>query len=124
MVPMLTLTSMLLEPSSGSNSSRYSPLRVAVGHHVDAVHLLAGHGGQVAAPFVGLDQHLVGDDVELLLDLALHVLALGAAQHAAQRALVDGVADALAGARDHFQQQAQLRRGCGRRRAAVRPGSG
>jgi hypothetical protein len=35
-------------------------LRVAVGHHVDGVHLLAGHGGQVAAPLVGLDQHLVG----------------------------------------------------------------
>jgi hypothetical protein len=64
--------------------------------------------GQVAAPFVGFDQHFVGDDVELFLDFALHVLALGAAQHAAQRAFVDGVADALAGARHHFQQQAQL----------------
>ena len=50
---------------------------VAVGHHVDGVHLLAGHGGQVAAPFVGVDQHLVGDDVELLLHLALHVFAAG-----------------------------------------------
>ena len=64
----------------------------------------------MAAPFVGLDQHLVGDDVELLLHLALHVLAAGAAQHAAQGALVDGVADALAGACHHFQQQAQLGR--------------
>jgi hypothetical protein len=64
----------------------------------------------VAAPFVGLDQHLVGDDVQLLLHLALHVLAAGRAQHAAQGALVDGLADALAGAGHHFEQQAQLAR--------------
>lgn len=85
-------------------------LRVAVGHHVDAVHFLAGHGREVAAPFVGLDEHLVGDDVQLLLDLALHVLALGRAEHAAQRTLVDGLANALARTGHHFEQQAQLAR--------------
>lgn len=83
-------------------------MRVAVGHQVDAFHFLGGHGCQVAAPFVGLDQHLVGDDVQLLLDFALHVLAAGRAQHVADGALVDGLADALAGAGHDFQQQAQL----------------
>jgi len=83
-------------------------LRVAVGHQVDALHLLAGHGGEVAAPLVGFDQHIVGDDVELFLDFTLHVFALGGAQHATERALVDGQADAFAGAGHHLQQQAQL----------------
>ena len=85
-------------------------LRVAVGHDVDAVHLFAGHGRKVAAPFVGLDQHFVADDVQLLLDLALHVFAVRAAQHVAQGALVDGDGDALAGARHHLDEQAQLGR--------------
>jgi hypothetical protein len=89
MVPMLTFTSMLLRAVQRVEHQQVFALRVAVGHHVDAVHFLAGHGRQVAAPFVGLDQHFVGDDVQLLLDLALHVLALGRAQHAAERALVD-----------------------------------
>ena len=66
----------------------------------------------MAAPFVGFDQHIVGDDVQLLLDLALDVFALGLghAKHSSQRALVDGQADALAGPRNHLQQQPQLRR--------------
>ena len=64
----------------------------------------------MAAPFVGIDQHLVGDDVELLLDFALDVLALGAAHDFAQSALVDLNRDALAGARDDFDQQTQFGR--------------
>ena len=42
---------------------------------------------QVAAPFVGLQQDLVGKDVQLLLGLALDVVAACLAQHAAQAAL-------------------------------------
>ena len=52
-------------------------LRVAVGHQVDGVHFFGCHGRQVAAPFVGFDQHFIGDDVQLLLDLSLHVFAVG-----------------------------------------------
>ena len=63
----------------------------------------------MAAPFVGLDQYLIGDDVELFLHFALYVFALRAAHHLAQGTLVDGLADAFAGARHHFKQQAQLR---------------
>ncbi len=59
----------------------------------------------MAAPFGGFDEHLVGDDVQLLLRLALHVLAARAAQHADQRALVDVVRDLLAG-HDHIADQA------------------
>ncbi len=64
----------------------------------------------MAAPLVGLDQHLVGDEVELFLHLALHVGAARTAQHLAQRAFVDADGDALAGARHDFDQQAQLGR--------------
>jgi ATP-binding cassette subfamily F protein 3 len=39
----------------------------------------------VAAPFVGLDQHFVGDDVQLFLYLALNVFTVRRAQHAAQK---------------------------------------
>ncbi len=85
-------------------------LRVTVRDDVDAVHLLAGHCRQVTAPFVGLDQHRVGDDVELFLDLALHVFRLCRTQHATERALVHGLADALAGAGHHLQQQPQVGR--------------
>ncbi len=84
-------------------------LGVAVGHDVDAFHLFAGHGRQVAAPFVGFNQGFVGDDVQLFLHFALHVFAAGGAHDFAQLAFVHGKADALAGAGNHFQQQAQLR---------------
>jgi hypothetical protein len=62
----------------------------------------------MAAPFVGFEQDFVGNHVELLLHLALHVVAAGAAQHAGQAALADGDGDGLAGARDDFDQQAQV----------------
>ena len=41
---------------------------------IDIVHFLRRHAGQVAAHSVDSDEHLVGDDVQLLLRLALHVL--------------------------------------------------
>ena len=46
----------------------------------------------MAAPFVGFEQDLVGQHVQLLLHFALHVLAFEAAQDAAERALADRVA--------------------------------
>jgi selenide, water dikinase len=75
---------------------------------VRMVHLLGRQRGEVAAPLVGLEQDLVGDHVELLLRLALHVLRARRAQHAGERALADGDADRLAGARDDLDQQAQV----------------
>ena len=77
----------------------------------DLVHrldLFRGHSGKVAAPLVGLQQDLVGDDVELLLRLALHVVGAGLAEHAGERALGNVDADRLHRARDDFDQQAQL----------------
>jgi hypothetical protein len=41
-------------------------LREAVRHQVRQVHFLGGHGGEMAAPFVGVEQDVVGQHVELL----------------------------------------------------------
>ncbi|MNP40609.1 hypothetical protein D3C76_1342610 [compost metagenome] len=75
------------------------------------VHFLGGHAGQVAGPLVGFQQDFVGQDVELLLHLALDVLGLHAAQHATQRPLGHGVADFLARAGHHFHEVTQVGRG-------------
>ena len=75
MVPTVIFTSIFEEPSSGSNTSRYLPRFLACRNRVEVVHLLRRHAGKVAGPFVGLDHHVVGDDVELLLRFALDVLA-------------------------------------------------
>ncbi|GAB0074794.1 hypothetical protein TOC8171_01910 [Pseudomonas syringae] len=45
------------------------------------------------------------------LHFALNVFSAHAAQYAAQRAFGDGVADFLASARHHFDQEAQIGRG-------------
>jgi hypothetical protein len=77
---------------------------------VDRLHFFRRHRRQVAAPFVGFEQDFVGDDVQLLLHFALHVFGVGRAEHFAQRAFADRVADGFAGARHHFDQQAQFGR--------------
>lgn len=85
--------------------------RIAPRNLVGVVHLLGGHAGQVAGPFVGFQQDLVGHHVQLLLHLALHVLGAHAAEHAAQRALGHRMADFLAGTRHDLDEEAQVGRG-------------
>ena len=75
---------------------------------VRVLHLLGGERGEVAAPFVGLEQDLVREHVELLLHLALHVVRARRAEVARKGALVDCVADRLAGARHGLDQEAQV----------------
>jgi len=83
-------------------------VRIAVGDQPGQIHFLGSHGRQVAAPFVGIEQDVVGDHVELLLRLALDVLAAGFAQGLTQAALADGDGDMLAGPRHHLDQQPQV----------------
>ena len=73
------------------------------------VHLLGGHRGEVSAPFVCLDEDLVGQHVELRLRLALHVGRANGSEHIAERALTNRVRDGLARTRDRLEQQPQLR---------------
>ena len=51
-----------------------------------AFHFFRHHGGQMPAPFVGFEQHLIGDDVEFFLHFALHIVAARTAQNPGQRA--------------------------------------
>ena len=74
-------------------------------HRLD---FLRSHGRQVTAPLVGLEQDFVGDHVELLLRLALHVVGTGLAEHARERALGDIHADRLAGTGHDLEQQTQI----------------
>jgi len=78
--------------------------RVLVGDRIEFVHFLGRHAGEVAAPLVGADHDVVGDDVELLLRFALHVLGIQRAHDAQQCALVDDVGNRLAGNDDVVQQ--------------------
>ena len=81
---------------------------VRLGDRHRTLDLLGGERREVAAPDVGLHEDFVGEHVELLLRLALHVVGAGAAQPVGERAFVDAGADRLAGARDGLEQQPQV----------------
>jgi hypothetical protein len=88
--------------------------RIRIRDRLAVLHLLRRTRRQMSAPGVGLEQHVVGDHVELLLRLALDVHALSSwgahiPEHAAQCALADRDRDCLAGAGDDLDQQAQVR---------------
>ena len=72
------------------------------------LHLFRGHGGEVAAPFVGFEQDVVGDDVEFLLRFALDVAGPGAAQHIGEGTLADVDRNGLAGPGDDFNQKTEV----------------
>ncbi len=72
------------------------------------VHFLGRAAGEVAAPGVGFEQDLVGEHVELLLRLALHVATAGFAEDTAEVAFADRDRDGLAGTRDDFDEQTQV----------------
>ena len=77
---------------------------------MDGFHFLRRHRSEMTAPFIGLQQNFVRDDVEFFLYFTLYVFRISGAQYIAQGALADGMADGLAGARDNFDQQSQLGR--------------
>ena len=82
--------------------------RVIGGDRADLLDFLGGHRRQVAAPFVGLDQDVVGDDIELLLGLTLHIVTASLAQHAGEGALGNIDGNGLDRTGDDFHQQAQI----------------
>ncbi len=62
----------------------------------------------MAGPFVGAQEHVVGDHVQFLLILALHVLGAGGAEHPDQRAVVDQIGNHLAGSDDVIEQGGEI----------------
>ena len=88
-----------------------------LGDHVRCVQLFAGQAGHQATPLGGLDHRVVGQHVQLLLLLALHVGVLHGTQvatrlriggHAAEGALGRHRRDGLDGGRHVHQQRGQL----------------
>ena len=91
MVPMLTLTSMLLRAVERIEQQQVFALRIAVGHDVDAVHLLADAMAARWPP-----HSLASISTSLAMMSSFFWISpctfslLGRAEHAAERALVDG----------------------------------
>ena len=109
-VPTEMFTSRLDEPSSGSYRSRNSPRGIAVRNLIGLGHFLRNHRGELTAPLVRIDEHFVRDHVELLLRFSLHVVLSDGIADAAERTFAHAIADRLACARDHFDQEPQLGR--------------
>ena len=82
-------------------------------------HFFGGHAREVAAPFVGADEEVVAEHVQLLLGLALHVGGAAAAcigvvaQDAPEFAKGDRTRDGLAGQRHVEDQRVEITAGIG-----------
>ena len=107
---MPTFVSMLLEPSSGSKRTMYFPLWCGKARFVE---LLAREHAAMAAPFEHVDEHLVGEGVELLDLLALHVRLAGVAEHAVQAGRADARVDDAHRERDVIEERGELAGGAG-----------
>ena len=75
--------------------------------------LLGRHRAQPAAVVDRLDDDLVGEHVELLLHLALHVLGLRGAEDVGQAGAAHLVGDHLGGEREVVQDAGELTRRLG-----------
>src|SRR3970282_1052294 len=84
------------------------------GDRVELLHLLGDHRRERAAPFVGAPEDVVGQDVELLLALALRVRGSRFAERAAERALAEERGAALAAEAHVVQQRSEAAAGAGR----------
>ena len=113
MVPTAAFTSMLDEPSSGSNSTAYLPTGVLGRDRDDVLVFLRPHHADPAGVVEALLDGLVGEHVELLLLLALDVPAPARAEDVDQPGAADRRRDDLGGQRDVVEQVGQLARRLG-----------
>src|SRR6185437_1183605 len=82
--------------------------------NLDDVRLfLRRHGAEAAAVVQGLDDHVVGEHVQLLLNLALYIMVFGGTDYVRQAGHADLVGDHLGRERDVVQQPGQLTRSFG-----------
>src|SRR4051812_1154734 len=88
--------------------------RMAEGNGMRRIHLLGHHPGEMPSPFAGGDEDLVGEEVEVLLPLALAVLGTRIAERARKRAARRKHGDFLDGGRDVEEQPAQAASQAGR----------
>ena len=110
MVPTAEFTSMLEEPSRGSNSTAYLPTGVLGGDRDDVLVFLRAHGAHSAGMLEAILDGFIGKDVELLLLFPLHVEDAGGAKDVDQAGPSDGGRDDLGGERDVVEKIGQLPR--------------
>ncbi|CAO3308207.1 conserved hypothetical protein [Pseudomonas sp. P14-2025] len=80
---------------------------IHVRNSVDPLHFLRGHSSQKATPLNRINQHFIGENIQFLLNLALHIFAVSRAQYTDQVALIGTVANPLAGYGDETEQRAE-----------------
>ena len=78
---------------------------IAVRDRIMFIHLFRGNACQQAGALHGIDEDLIGDDIQLLLLFALHIFLPGRAQNARQFSQSDQVRQALARGRDIVEQR-------------------
>ena len=118
MVPMLTLTSILDEPSSGSKARVYLPSYPSSDRD-DLILLLRGHDADIAALLHPALDRGVGKLIQLLDDFALDIGLARLTEDIGQSGHVDFGADDL-GRHDEFvQQPGQITGGFGMQPLAV-----
>jgi hypothetical protein len=74
---------------------------------------LGQHASQVSTPFAGAQEHVVGQHVQGLLLLALHIAGAGAAEHIGQRPVGHLAGDGLAGERHVGDERVEFAGGIG-----------
>ena len=109
-MPTGTFTSMFDEPSSGSNSRQYLPHLKFSG-----IWMMSGSSSDAIAhrrpPWsIALTMISLAEDVELLLNLALHVLTVIRAEDVGESRAADLVGDHLRGERQIVQHAGELTR--------------
>ncbi len=79
----------------------------AAGKRINLFHFFRYQRGHMSAPASGFQHHVIGDDIELFLYLALDVFLFECACQAVDGAGIDGVADIAAGISDGRDELAQ-----------------
>lgn len=67
----------------------------------------------MTSPLQGIDHHVIGDDIELFLCLALHILGICRAENANQTAAVHGAGYFFTGSQYIVEQRGEITSGTG-----------
>ena len=110
-MPTLTETSRFDEPSSGSKTTQYFPPSAPRRRIVGSSSSSEATTATVAAVAEARHQDVVGDDVELLLRLAVDVGAAVVAEHVFDAGVAHLGGDRLGGERERRQDPGQVARG-------------
>jgi hypothetical protein len=92
----------------GIEGQQILPPRVLRGQPIGLLEFLRHHSGEVPSPLCGAQKVVVGNTVELLLDLALHVRVVRGAEHPAECPECHPIRDRLTRQRDIKYQPVEI----------------